>query len=50
MLRKTFFSYKIKLEIKATKTTALKNQLKYSPMSEGNTCIAEPNFEVLLLS
>ena len=30
-------------------TTALKNELKYSPMSEGNTCIGEPNLEVLPL-
>ena len=30
------FNYKIKLEIKTTTTTALKNELKYSP--EGNTC------------
>ena len=32
-----------------TTTTAIKNELKYSPMSEGNTCIAEPNLEVLPL-
>ena len=25
------------------------NELKYFPMSEGNTCIAEPNLEVLPL-
>ena len=37
------------MEIKATTTTALENELKYSPISEGNTCIAEPNLEVLLL-
>ena len=47
MLKKTFFNYKIK--IKTTTTTGLKNELKYSPMSEGNTCIAEPNLEVLPL-
>ena len=29
--------------------TAIKNELKYNPMSEGNICIAEPNLEVLLL-
>ena len=28
---------------------ALKNVFKYSPKSEGNTCIAEPNLEVLPL-
>ena len=43
MLKNTFFNYKIKI------TTGLKNELKYSPMSEGNTCIAEPNLEVLPL-
>ena len=48
MLKKTFFNYKIKMKIKTT-TTGLKNELKYSPMSEGNTCIAEPNLEVLPL-
>ena len=37
------------MEIKATTTTASKNELKYSPMSEGNTCIADPNLEVLPL-
>ena len=37
------------MEIKITTTTALKNELKYSPMSEGNTSIAESNLEVLLL-
>ena len=35
--------------MKTTTTTALKNKFKYSPMSEGNTCIAEPNLEVLPL-
>ena len=38
MLKKTFFNYKTKIKIKTT-TTELKNELKYSPMSEGNTCI-----------
>ena len=49
MLKKTFFNYKIKVEIKTTTTTGLKNELKHFPMSEGNTCIGEPNLEVLLL-
>ena len=49
MLKKKFFNDKLKIEIKATTTTALKNELKYSPMSEGNTCIAEPNLEVFPL-
>ena len=44
-----FFCYKIKIEIKATTATALKKGLKYSPVSEGNICIAEPNLEVLTL-
>ena len=47
--KKTFFNYKIKIIIKATTTTGLKNELKYSPMSDGNACIAEPNLEVLSL-
>ena len=49
MLKNKFFNYKIKTEIKTTTTPAIKNELKYSPMSEGNTCIAEPNLEVLPL-
>ena len=48
MLKKTFFNCKIKTKIKTT-TTGLKNELKDSPMSEGNTCIAEPNLELLPL-
>ena len=28
----------------------MKWESKYSPMSEGNTCIAEPNLEVLTLA
>ena len=48
LYKKTFFNYKIKIEIKTT-TTALKNELKYSPVSEGNTCIAGPKLEVLPL-
>ena len=46
--KKTFFNYKIKIKIKTT-TTRLKNELKYSPMSEGNTYTAEPNLDVLRL-
>ena len=49
MLKKTFFNYKIKIEIKTTITATLKNELKYSPMSEGNNCIAELNQEALPL-
>ena len=36
------------MKIKTT-TTGLKNELKYSPMLEVNTCIAAPNLEVLPL-
>ena len=43
--KKKFFNYKIKIK---TAPTALKNELKYSPMSEGNICIAEPNLEVYI--
>ena len=32
-----------------TTTTAKKNELKYTPMSEGNICIVKPNLEVLPL-
>ena len=46
--KKTFFNYKIKMKIKTT-TTGLKNELKYFPISVGNTCIAEPNLEVPLI-
>ena len=46
MLKKTFFNCKIKIK---TTTTGLRNELEYSPMSEGTTCIAEPNLEVLAL-
>ena len=48
MLKKIkFFSYKIKIEMKTTITTALKNKLEYSAMSVGDTCIVDPNLEVL---
>ena len=39
----------INIEIKTTATTVIKNELKYFLMSEGNTCTAEPNLEVLPL-
>ena len=32
--------------MKTATKTALKVELKYSPMWEGSTCIAEPNLEV----
>ena len=44
MLKK-IFNCKIKIKIK-TATTGLKNELKYSPYL--NTCIAEPELEVLI--
>ena len=34
---------------KKTTTTLIGNELKYSPLSEGNTCIAEQNLAVLPL-
>ena len=37
-----------KIKIIKTTTTVRKISLNYSLMSEGNTCIAEPNLEVLL--
>ena len=36
-------------EKKTTTTIALKNAFKYSPKSEGNTCIAQPNLQALPL-
>ena len=49
MINNIFFNCKIKIEIKTTTTRVIKNELKYSPMSEGDhTCIAKPNLEVLL--
>ena len=39
----------MKIKTKTTTKIKLKNELKYSLMSKGNTCIAEPNLEVLLL-
>ena len=41
MLKNTFLNDKIKLEIKTTTTTTIKNEQKYSSMSEGNTYITE---------
>ena len=37
------------IEIEITTTTALKSPFNYSPMWEGNTCIAKPNLEALSL-
>ena len=44
-----FSTTEINIEIKATATTVIKNRPKYFLMSEGNTCTAEPNLEVLTL-
>ena len=50
MIQKIQFSIiEISIEIKTTTTAVIKNELKYFPMSEGDTCIAEPNLEVLPL-
>ena len=44
-----FSIIEINIEITTTTTAAIKNELKYFPMSEGNTCITKPNLEVLPL-
>ena len=49
MVKNTFFNCIIKIDKKTTTTTVIKNELKYSPMSESNTCIAKQNLEVLIL-
>ena len=36
MIKNTFFNYKIKIEIKTTTATVIKDELKYSPIPEGN--------------
>ena len=35
---------------KKTTATGIKNDLKYTEFSEGNTCIAKANLEVFLLN
>ena len=46
--KKIQFSIKeISIEMGTTTTVVIKNELKYFPMSEVNTCLAEPNLEVL---
>ena len=47
MLKNTLFNYKIKLETKLTTTTAINYDLKYSPVSEDSTCIAEPTHKII---
>ena len=44
-----FSIIEISIEIKTTTRAVIKNELKYFPMSDGNTSIAEPNLEVLPL-
>ena len=34
------------MEIKATTTAVIKCESKDSPMSEGNTCVTESNFNI----
>ena len=44
------FSIKeMSIEIKTTATAVIKNELNFFPMLEGNTCVAEPNMELLPL-
>ena len=50
MLKIQFSIIEINTEIKTTTAAVIKNELKYFSMSEGNTCIAEPNLEVLPLT
>ena len=47
MIKIHFFKYKIIFKIRST-TTVIKNELKYTPMSEGHTGIAYPNLQVLI--
>ena len=48
-IHNTILSTEINLELKKNYNSSNQNELKYFPMSEGNTCIAEPNLEVLPL-
>ena len=48
MKKNTIFNNRINIEIKTTTAAVIKNELTYFPMSEGNTCIAEPNLKVLI--
>ena len=48
--KKYNFQTEINIEIKTTATAVIKNELKYFLISEGNTCIADPNLEVLPLT
>ena len=46
MIKNTIYNNRINIETKTTTTAVIKNERKYFPMLEGNTCIAEPNLEV----
>ena len=48
MIKNTIFNNRNK-RIKTTTTVVIKNERKYFPMSEGNTCIVGPNLDVLPL-
>ena len=42
MIKNTIFNNKTNIEIKTTTTPVIKNEQKYFPISEGNTCIVIP--------
>ena len=50
MIKNTFFNNKIKKETKTTRITAIKHELKDFPLLKSNTCLAEPNLEILPLT
>ena len=49
MIKNTIFNNRINIKINTTTTAVIKNKLNYSPMSEVNPCIGEPNLEILPL-
>ena len=49
MINNTIFNNRISIEIKPTETAVIKNRLNCFPISEGNTCIADPSLEILPL-
>ena len=48
--KKHIFNDNIRIKIKTTAITVIKCESKQYPMSEGNTCIPEPNLEILPLT
>ena len=50
MIKNTFFNKKIKKETKTTRRTVIKHELKDFPLLKSNTCLAEPNLEILPLT